>query len=747
VHAARLAPWASALAFIVLLAAVWVPEFAHWYVHPAPLTTAVVDASRRAPLDATLDEVAGQSLRGVVVPLDQVVGTAEQALAGTLVLPTFPPAPLSHPFDAADLLHGTSMWQLMTASLASVDVLLDGHIATRRPELFQRARDLLVGFARDESRRWLDLGLLWNDHAISARVPVLAKFWRLQRLRPPDPQAEQAVMRLAARSALQLAKPDAYAWRTSHGILADLALLQVAAAFPDLPEAALARRVGAERFKQHLDYWIAGDGVTLLHSAGYHAGSLYHLSVGLRLFSLNNLPVPDEWWRRYDRALHYMALLRRPDGTLPMFGDTMSLGVPTPMLLTARDADGRAAPVQPRALPVPDPTAGVLLPVSGSGVWWDRGGSDSVGSAGQTVATWAYHRGLGHKLADEMSVLFWSHGRNWVSNTGYWPYDFAGRELAEGWDASNAPHLVGERRDSERSTRVTGQASAPGLLWLALERRGPDGLVLRRQLLRLAGADSWVVLDEADEPRGRPWTTRWTLFPDLAVQSTTIADTHLVTGTLGQPRLQVTLRAPTGQPVDTLRGSRQPWGGWVVLERTPQPATTLVREQPASAAWQLAVFTVLPPDAGASASGRTAAPAWRWTDTRHWQLTLTSARGDIELRRDGDRLHHTAAAAPPVTLALQAPAAVGPADAGADQAAAIRRAYDQAAATYRRFPEVLPYRVRISKLALGGLMLQELALFGLGRFRPAAAHRLRWLAAAAWLAAAWWLLAVYFAPR
>lgn len=742
----RLAPWASALAFLVALAAIWVPEFAHWHVRPASLTAAAIDASRRAPADSPLDEIAAQSLRGLMVPADRVVDTAEQALAGRLVLPTFPPAPLSQPFDAADLMHGTAMWQLMTASLASVDVLLDGHIATQRPEFFQRARDLLLGFADHESRRWLDQGLLWNDHAISARVPVLAKFWRLQRQRPADPAAERAVLRLAARSMLQLAKADAYAWRTSHGILADLALLQLAAAFPELPEAALARRIGAERFTQHLDYWIAGDGVTLLHSAGYHAGSLYHFSVGLRLFSLNGLAVPDEWWRRYDLSLRYLALLRRPDGTLPMFGDTMSLPVPAPMLLTAREADGRAAPVRPRALPVADADANTLLPVSGNSVWWDRGSGGNAGSAGQTVATWAYHRGLGHKLADEMSVLFWSHGRTWVSNAGYWPYDAEGREQAEGWDASNAPHLVGERRDSERSTRVTGQAKGPGLQWLALERQGPDGLVLRRQLLRLAGADSWIVLDEAADVRGRPWTTRWTLFPDLRHQAGT-ADTLTFAADPGQPRLQVTLRSPTGQPADTLRGSRQPWGGWVVLERSPEPATTLVRQQPASAAWQLAVFTVLPPESAAAPVA--GAPDWRWTDGRHWQLTLPTARGDVTIRRDGETLHHSAATTAPLTLALQAAPSAGPASAAASagQSTAIRRAYDQAAATYRRFPEVLPYRLRMSQLALGGLLLQELALLGLGRFRPVAARALRWLASAAWLAAAWWLWAVYFAPR
>lgn len=229
------------------------------------------------------------------------------------------------------------MWELMFASLAAADLLLDAYRITGRDQFFQLARDVVVAFAEFESVRWVDYGYMWNDHAIAARVPVLVKFWAVYRSRLDfEPRIGRIVLNLVVRSARLLAKPSFYAWSTDHGVMADLAILQIAVAFPDLQEIAELKVIAVARFREHLGYYVNREGVTLLHSAGYHSRGLYFFGMALRLFTLNEIAIPEEWWTRYVKAIEFYSELRRPDGTLPMFGDTHSISEGLGPPLTAR---------------------------------------------------------------------------------------------------------------------------------------------------------------------------------------------------------------------------------------------------------------------------------------------------------------------------------------------------------------------------------------------------------------------------
>ena len=119
-------------------------------------------------------------------------------------------------------------------------------------------------------------------------------------------------------------------------------------AFPDLEEIAELKVIAVARFREHLGYYINREGVTLLHSAGYHSSGLYSFGMALRLFTLNEIAIPEEWWTRYVKAIEFYSELRRPDGTLPMFGDTRSISEGLGPPLTARTDTGAAEPLTRR---------------------------------------------------------------------------------------------------------------------------------------------------------------------------------------------------------------------------------------------------------------------------------------------------------------------------------------------------------------------------------------------------------------
>ena len=154
--------------------------------------------------------------------------------------------------------------------------------------------------------------------------------------------------------------------------------------------------------------------------------------------------------RKIDCAQRVYASLRRPDGSLPVFGDSGDETYPLGPPVAAFDSERRAQKLA--YAPEWRPTeANSVFPVSGLSVWWE--GLELWPNApdlSQTVVTWSNFAGHGHKHADEMSVLFWAGGQTWWSNVGYWPYGNEARADAESWAGSNAPHLVDENSVAPR---------------------------------------------------------------------------------------------------------------------------------------------------------------------------------------------------------------------------------------------------------------------------------------------------------
>ena len=126
-------------------------------------------------------------------------------------------------------------------------------------------------------------------------------------------------------------------------------------------------------------------------------------------------PAPGEWIEKYDRAQRVYASLRRPDGSLAVFGDSGDETYPLGPPVAAFDSERRA---QRLVFYGPEwrPTeANSVFPVSGLSVWWE--GLESWPNSpdlSQTVVTWSSFAGHGHKHADEMSVLFWGRGADLV---------------------------------------------------------------------------------------------------------------------------------------------------------------------------------------------------------------------------------------------------------------------------------------------------------------------------------------------
>ncbi|MBC7617501.1 MAG: heparinase II/III family protein [Candidatus Saccharibacteria bacterium] len=743
----RLRSWAEfpkALAISVLVAglvgvSIWLPELAHWYVRPAQLTSTAVDRARTAPSQDVLNEVAAMHLGAVSVNPGSLVSIADQILRGSLSLPGFAPMPLTLPFSENDLVRGLPTFQLAVASLVSADILLDAYRASGHEAYFQQAREVIVSFAHHEGAQWVDQGLMWNDHAIAARTPVLVKFWLRYRVHPSfDPVVGQTILNLVSRSSQLLVKPSFYAWRTGHGIVSNAALLQMTVAFPELPDVAHIRRIAAERFSRHLTYWINEEGVTLLHSAGYHSPGLFGMV--LRLHTLNGIRIPEAWWTRYAKTLAFDVQLRRPDDTLPMFGDTLSTPRQLGMITARNHSDDTAGPLSARM------HTGLVntfasYPVAGHAIWWDglTPSDPTHATAAQTVVTWSYHPGLGHKMADELSMVLWAGGRTWLTNAGYWPYGMAGRDDAESWGASNAPHILGETKYSERHSRLRSLGQGGGVSFIDLERVGPAGYTIRRQIIRLANHHSWVVLDQSLDSAAQKTTTHWTLYPDLLATQLAGDGQYQVVAPGSRWGMQLSFVGSPGLQTSLASGQKSPFSGWVVMDRTPTPASTIVVTQPSQDSWSLATLTLT-----AHAGDGDPLPAARmanWKDADHWMAVVPTPSGEMTLTRDGYQI----LLRQPQSLGNEAMTVMGlePQAAPVAELQAVREGVQWASGNYKKFRELISYRVEITQWLLAILIGQELVFFLL-RSQPGRVVRaIRLTSWFGWAMGGMWLSQVY----
>ncbi|WP_304859169.1 heparinase II/III family protein [Rhodoferax sp.] len=698
---------------------------------------AVVQGSGRTPSAAVLDEVSGLSL-GVQldIPDVKVADAAEQILAGSLSVPRFLQAPMSLQGYPQDYRRGPPTLQLIMASLEVERVLLGMFERTHDPRFLDLAVSRILAFAAHESQQRQGDGFLWNDHAVGARISVLAKLWRHVRERADFPPASSLnILSLVERSGRMLAKPSQFTVRTNHGVVQNLALLQIAAAFPALPESPAWRRLAVERLKLQLPFYVSGEGAVLEHSAEYHLFGSELLAMAVRLSVLNGL-VPDPVLvEAAQKTRGVLGLLMRPDGSLPLLGNT-SAGKTSAMPLTD---PGGATPIRHQLPPYSPPESGsTLLPVSGYAIWWH---SDDARKLAQTLVAWAKHDGHGHKHADEGSVLFWSEGVNWITNTGYWPYGVRNEEAAYSWAGSNAPHQLGEGFAVPRSAQLLQSGDASGLRFVEIERRNDaEGTQFRRQVAQI-DAQTLLVLDFV-QAAAKGTETIWTIDPALRLLPGATDRSYVSTPAPDGRQLLVSLASDSAARPQIRRGSERPFAGWVVVNDKPTPADALQVVDPGPNSTNAVLFRLAAGPIGVvpKISIETGAKADAWT------VMLEGAGEFKRLTRSGegitlDKVMGAEAAVGRVVMPLR------PAPDIAAERAALKSAYAKAVAAYPPWRELAFYRQRLT-YALGLLaLLVEAGWFAFSRWaRPITRRQYLYshlAMTAGWVAVSGWAFLLY----
>jgi hypothetical protein len=406
---------------------------------------------------------------------------------------------------------------------------------------------------------------------------------------------------------------------------------------------------------------------------------------------------------------------RRPDGTLPTIGNTSTRAEP------ARGLSERGASSSLVVLPVRRPDAAAkILPISGYATFWTglERWPHADGLA-QTSVSWSNFRGHGHKHADEMSLVIWAAGREWLASVGYWPYEEPAYKQAVSWGGSNAPHVVDERAETARDTRALAWLSGADTFFLDLERRSEDGGMMRREIVGTAEG-RWIVLDVSQVPGTHATRRIWNAGPGLRWRGdggVYIAgdDTRLSLAVAGNPPISATVQ----------EASRNPFAGWLAVDGRVVAGSAVTVDQRGSG-WVVTSLSLGPRDAASLPIVRAEVRS-----PEHWLVDT----GHFQVSRDGGRLRLGDAPAAALTP-LPDPSA---------ERLRVAAAYDRALAAYPPSRDLLYYRERATLAVAAATVVQEGAFAWIRRKSRRVAGALRLSSIVAWLAFGAWLGLAYLA--
>jgi hypothetical protein len=686
-----------------------------WYKPTAELSLQVVQASREVPSTPLLAEVGGWTLDVTIDPVWSAA-SAPALLRGALRLPGRQSVQVSPQFAARDLT--ARGYELAIASLVVPDIELSAYQYTGNEQYLLAARDYLVSFARFERSAWLPRGLLWNDHAIAARMIVLGRFWQLYRhCNRYDPETGALVLQLAARSAQFLADPSKFTVGTNHGVMQNLALWHYCLVFPNLPDTSRYRQLAWQRLDTQMGFYVNDEGVVLEHSTGYQQFGMTLLARALRYAALLHMPVPSQWLSKYEAVTKWYDEIRRPDGSLPIFGDTAVGPGFFPVQTAQLGPDKVASSLAEAANFAPPHSTDVLMPVAGYSVWWDcLQNWPAAAYLAETLIGWSFFPSQAHKHADEMALSLWAGGQSWLENVGYWPYSSPLRRSAETWPGSNAPHLSGELDSTWRTTSITGVCRSPELRCLDLRRTGP-GYVIGREVIHLP-AGMWVVLDYTSGSSAGGLTVTWHTGVGVDIRPGLRPQAFLLTAPGAQVRLGMAVTGSTVPKIDRLRGSTYPFAGWQVVGTNPTPTEALRLEQSPGEAWTATIV-----HSAAVSENVAAVRMSRWESPQDWELELATSPGTIRLVRTATALSshddHGRGLAAEITPTV-------------DNSTGTRQLHSAYYAAMRNYPQhrdLMVRRIKVTYVLLMVLIAQELLFLFLGR----AAVPLRCTAVLCWI--------------
>lgn len=393
--------------------------------------------------DAVLRHVSGREIQipiskpfAVTDTLRLVNSGHRLVSAGYFKVPGFAEIHLSRPIDWSQDPFQDRGWVWIFLQLEMLRSLLALDRATRSVKGMALAIDVIRSWANALLGKTGDAAA-WHDHGSALRANHLVAVLNQWRDLPENLKCslngagttsfETEIIGILRVHAETLARDDFYSKGTNHGFDQSKTLLVLSDTLRNEPSAALYQRLAVERIRYEATKAFADDGGHVENSPAYLNYGVKQLIDALalekRYLTAGTLGISD---RFIDRAVVALTHMVRPDGLLPLIGDTTEFKVtdviaplagrlPSYRGFLYAISKGRSGR-QPNSLDL-------MLPESGYAVFRDAWSSESRAwdDALHLVFKAGFLSGY-HRQDDDLHFVLMAHGIEWLTDGGLYKH-------------------------------------------------------------------------------------------------------------------------------------------------------------------------------------------------------------------------------------------------------------------------------------------------------------------------------------
>lgn len=423
----------------------------------------------------------------------------------------------------------------------------------------------------------------WSDHVTANRTRILLWAWERLRARDPDSDTVDGLCRMLALHGTHLANDDEYTANHNHGFFQDEALLSLAAAFEQHPSQASWLELARERLAEQVDFAVTSEGVHREHSFSYHAGMQARFAELSQLLEHLDVSLPIDIDEVVEEMWDFITYAVLPTGLAPLVGDSSafmgsasSLGITGAALYSLSAGASGLAPSE----------VDRVFFESGYAFfrdkWHPAESFDETIYVGFIAAVFS----RAHKHCDDLSLILYGYGENWLTDSGYWGYNPedpfrvfsispAGHNVVEVDHESYFESYPATRSVNAGIKLLTKFELGATTSTIAGEHRFNPGVLYRREVVYNRPA-TLSVTDElvAEDGHDHDYALYWHIAADKTVTATTPLDFLVQSNDPGGPSMELSVRGASAVSCEVLVGEDAPYQGWYFpsfMEATPAP--------------------------------------------------------------------------------------------------------------------------------------------------------------------------------
>lgn len=357
----------------------------------------------------------------------------------------------------------------------------------------------------------------WKDHSTANRVVNIIYFLQIyKQSKLYDPAFERKLLALLEKHGDFLANDKNYTAENNHGIFQDRSLIELAVLFPNMKQSKFWYRKAISRLMIHVQNDVSVTGVHKEHSPVYHKLVLdlfreidkFLLQNGIKENKLNNIVLKME---------DYLAYLAKPDGMLPLLGDSGLLKGYSinPDLISSEQLKYIVTNGKSGKEPLDD-----FVSTDG-GVAIFRNGWN-VENPFYLLFTTAYHSKV-HKHADDLSFIL-SYGKtDFFVDSGKYNYNEkdAFRKYFRSTLAHNTITVDGQSYEivdkKKNNPQILAYETAKSISYVRGTHTLYDGVKIMRTLIYLKQQNSLLVHDQIQSSQNHTYTQIFNIGKDVSV--------------------------------------------------------------------------------------------------------------------------------------------------------------------------------------------------------------------------------------